>query len=217
MPLLFQWRTGGQNRPISETTIRRALNATLDFAGLTDNAGQPLDYQPHDFRRIFITDAIMNGLPPHIAQIIAGHDDIRPPCATRRSTRRRPSKPTARSSPAAERPARVRNIAPRPTKNGTSSWVTSSSGISPSAPAEGPLEPHASMNTPASAAMLRPDPGERNRLVKLRDNLIDRIAKAEREGWLGDVKGLTTNLDSAKDKLAQMDAQAARTQQAISI
>ncbi|MFJ2843582.1 hypothetical protein ACIPD2_18305 [Streptomyces griseofuscus] len=73
------------------------------------------------------------------------------------------------------------------------------------------------MNTPASAAMLRPDPGERNRLVKLRDNLIDRIAKAEREGWLGDVKGLTTNLDSAKDKLAQMDAQAARTQQAISI
>jgi hypothetical protein len=31
---------------------------------------------PHDFRRIFLTDAIMNGLPPHIAQIIAGHRDI---------------------------------------------------------------------------------------------------------------------------------------------
>jgi hypothetical protein len=76
MPLLFQWRTGGQNRPISETMIRRALDETLDFAGLTDNTGRPLDYQPHDFRRIFITDAIMNGLPPHIAQIIAGHDDI---------------------------------------------------------------------------------------------------------------------------------------------
>ncbi|MEY2229718.1 tyrosine-type recombinase/integrase [Streptomyces sp. BF23-19] len=76
MPLLFQWRTGGQNRPISETTIRRALNETLAFAGLTDNTGQPLNYQPHDFRRIFITDAIMSGLPPHIAQILAGHDDI---------------------------------------------------------------------------------------------------------------------------------------------
>ena len=29
-----------------------------------------------DFRRIFITDAIMSGLPPHIAQVIAGHRDI---------------------------------------------------------------------------------------------------------------------------------------------
>ena len=36
----------------------------------------PLHYAPHDFRRIFITDAVMNGLPPHIAQIIAGHRDI---------------------------------------------------------------------------------------------------------------------------------------------
>ena len=35
-----------------------------------------LNYTPHDFRRVFITDAIMNGLPPHIAQIIAGHRDI---------------------------------------------------------------------------------------------------------------------------------------------
>ena len=33
--------------------------------------------QPHDdFRRIFITEAIMNGMPPHIAQLIAGHKDI---------------------------------------------------------------------------------------------------------------------------------------------
>ena len=38
--------------------------------------GSPLHYTPHDFRRIFITDAIMSGLPPHIAQIIAGHQDI---------------------------------------------------------------------------------------------------------------------------------------------
>nr|WP_229828635.1 tyrosine-type recombinase/integrase [Streptomyces massasporeus] len=36
----------------------------------------PLIFQPHDFRRIFITDSILNGLPPHIAQVIAGHDHI---------------------------------------------------------------------------------------------------------------------------------------------
>src|SRR6266702_3350356 len=45
--------------------------------GLKDPAdGQPLHYTPHDFRRIFITDAVMSGLPPHIAQVIAGHKDI---------------------------------------------------------------------------------------------------------------------------------------------
>ena len=39
-------------------------------------AGAPLVYTPHDFRRMFFTDAIMHGLPPHIAQVIAGHRDI---------------------------------------------------------------------------------------------------------------------------------------------
>ncbi|WP_158587986.1 hypothetical protein [Actinomadura logoneensis] len=40
--------------------------------GLADAAGAPLTISPHDFRRIFVTDAIMNGLPPHIAQVICG-------------------------------------------------------------------------------------------------------------------------------------------------
>ena len=38
--------------------------------------GKPLRFIPHDFRRLFITDAILHGLPPHIAQLIAGHRDI---------------------------------------------------------------------------------------------------------------------------------------------
>ena len=33
-------------------------------------------FSPHDFRRLFITDAIMNGMPPHIAQLVVGHRDI---------------------------------------------------------------------------------------------------------------------------------------------
>ena len=56
----------------SATCSTRALADT----GLRDAAGQPLRYTPHDFRRMFITDAIMNGLPPHIAQVIVGHRDI---------------------------------------------------------------------------------------------------------------------------------------------
>jgi hypothetical protein len=46
-------------------------------SGLTDPAtGGPLHCTPHGFRRMSITDAVQNGLPPHIAQVIAGHQNI---------------------------------------------------------------------------------------------------------------------------------------------
>ena len=53
--------------------------------------------------------------------------------------------------------------------------------------------------------MLRPDPAQRPRLVEIRDNLTARIAEAEREGWLGEIEGLTTSRTAADEKLAQLD------------
>ena len=50
-----------------------------------------------------------------------------------------------------------------------------------------------------------PDPAQRPRLAEIRDNLITRIAEAEREGWLGEVEGLKVTLAGADDKLAQVD------------
>jgi hypothetical protein len=77
MPLLFQRRFGTEQRAITAKVIREMLNTAIDHAGLTDPAtGEPLRFLPHDFRRVFITDAVLNGLPPHIAQIVAGHSDI---------------------------------------------------------------------------------------------------------------------------------------------
>ncbi|MEV6335478.1 site-specific integrase [Nocardia vinacea] len=76
-PVLFQRRFGTENRAINHSTIRKMIYAALADTGLTDPAtGGPLTYTPHDFRRLFITDAVLNGLPPHIAQVIAGHRDI---------------------------------------------------------------------------------------------------------------------------------------------
>jgi len=76
-PVLFQHRFGSEKRAISHGTIRKMIQAALADTGLTDPVdGGPLNYTPHDFRRLFITDAILNGLPPHIAQVIAGHRDI---------------------------------------------------------------------------------------------------------------------------------------------
>jgi len=62
-PLLFQRRFGADNRRICDNTIRNMLSTALAGTGLTDADGNPLHYSPHDFRRIFITDAIMSGRP----------------------------------------------------------------------------------------------------------------------------------------------------------
>ena len=76
-PWLFQRRLGTEHRRICEGAIRNMLNAALTHTGLVDPAtGGPLHFTPHDFRRMFITDAVLGGLPPHIAQVIAGHHDI---------------------------------------------------------------------------------------------------------------------------------------------
>ncbi len=76
-PLLFQRRLGFEQRPIGDGAVRDLLVSALAHTGLTDPVtGAPLHFTPHDFRRLFITDAIMSGLPPHIAQVIAGHRDI---------------------------------------------------------------------------------------------------------------------------------------------
>jgi site-specific recombinase XerD len=76
MPLLFQRPVFTEHRPLSAHFIRDTINMVAAASGLTDTAGMPLRYAPHDFRRLFVTDAIMNGLPPHIAQVICGHGDI---------------------------------------------------------------------------------------------------------------------------------------------
>jgi integrase len=76
MPLLFQWRRRLENRAVSERALRSYLDHALTALGVKDAAGHPMRYTFHDFRRLFITDAIMHGMPPHIAQLVAGHRDI---------------------------------------------------------------------------------------------------------------------------------------------
>ncbi|MFB7553023.1 tyrosine-type recombinase/integrase [Streptomyces sp. NPDC056154] len=72
MPFLFQRRYGTEDRPLTRSYIRECLVATSQSAQITV-ARDPLEWRPHDFRRISVTDAIRSGLPPHIAAKICGH------------------------------------------------------------------------------------------------------------------------------------------------
>ncbi len=85
-PLLFQRKLGAEDHVISIGLVSTLLDEGLARTGLIDRSdGGPLRCTPHDFRRMFITDAVMNGLPPHIAQIIAGHRDLNVTMATKPS------------------------------------------------------------------------------------------------------------------------------------
>jgi Phage integrase family len=209
-PLLFQRRFGAENRRICDSTIRNMLNAALADTGLTDTDGRPLRYSPHDFRRIFITDAIMSGLPPHIAQIIAGHQDLSvtmgykavyPDEAIQAHlaflTRRR-----------ALRPSEEYRV---PTDEEWTEFLGHfehrkvSTGICGRAFSTPCIHEHACLRCP----MHWPDPAQRPRIAEIRDNIVARIAEAEREGWLGEVEGLKVSIAGAEDKLSQIDRRTA--------
>jgi hypothetical protein len=183
------------------------LNGALVHTGLKDPAdGQPLHYSPHDFRRIFITEAVMNGLPPHIAQMIAGHRDINvtlgykavyPDEAIQSHlaflARRRALRPTDeyRTPTDEEWDKFLGHFERRKVSIGTCGRAFGSACI----------HEHACVR----CALLWPDPTQRPRLVEIRDNLKARTTEAEREGWLGEVEGLQVSLAAAEDKLAQID------------
>jgi len=65
--------------------------------------------------------------------------------------------------------------------------------------------------------LLRVDHNQRQRLIDIRDNLMARIAEAQREGWLGEAEGLRVSLAAAKDKLAQIDSTIQRRNAAIEL
>ncbi|WP_432008952.1 tyrosine-type recombinase/integrase [Streptomyces bacillaris] len=211
MPLLFQWAVSGENLSVSASTIRAALNDVLEATGLTDSTGKPLRYQPHDFRRLFVTDAIMSGLPPHIAQIVCGHRNlsttmgynaIYPADAIEAHhafiARRRALRPSEeyRTPTSEEWDAFLAHFEKRKLSIGTCARAFGTDCI----------HEHACLRCP----MLRPEHSQRPRLVEIRDNLLDRIVEAEREGWLGELEKLHNRLAGAENKLTQLDEEAAR-------
>ena len=211
MPLLFQWKRRLENRPVTETVLRGYLDHALIALGVKDAAGHPMRYTFHDFRRLFITDAIMHGMPPHIAQLVAGHRDINTTMG-------------------------YKAVYPEEVINGHRAFIARRRALRPSEEYRTPTDEEwadfighfehrkvavgdcgRSYDTPCihehsclRCPLLRPDPAARPRLVQIRDNLIDRITEAESHRWLGEAEGLKVSLAGARDKLAQIDQISAR-------
>lgn len=212
-PLLFQRQFGAERRRISADVVRDILATALDRTDLTDpSTGEPLRFTPHDFRRLFITDAIMSGLPPHIAQVIAGHRDINVTMGYKAVypneaiqshlaflSRRRAMRPTEEY--------RVPTDVEWQEFLGHFERRKVSTGICGRAFGTPCIHEHSCLR----CSMHWPDPAQRHRIAEIRDNLVARIDEAEREGWLGEVEGLQISLAGANDKLAQINRRSPAT------
>jgi len=211
LAILFQRRVGTENRPVTAPAIRKLLDTALSLTGLTGTDGQTLRFLPHDFRRLFITDAVMNGMPPHITQLVVGHQDINTTMG-------------------------YKAVYPEEAINGHRAFIARRRALRPSQEYRTPTEQewkeflgHFQRRRVAlgdcgraygtncihehgclRCSLLRPDPAQRPRLVQIRDNLRDRITEAQQKNWLGEVEGLHVSLAAATTKLAQLDELATR-------
>ncbi|MET7852819.1 tyrosine-type recombinase/integrase [Streptomyces avermitilis] len=211
LPFLFQRRHGTEHHALTRSFVRTSLIRALTTAALTDVSNQPLTFTPHDFRRLFITDAIRTGLPPHIAAAICGHqvldttmgyaaiysDDV---IAHHRAfiARRR-----------AERPGEeYRSLTPEEWQEflGHFELRKVALGICTRDYGSPCVHEHACVRCP----QLRPDPDQMPRLEEIHDNLLDRLKEAKDQGWLGEVAAIETSVAAAEDKLASMRELAAK-------
>jgi hypothetical protein len=140
-------------------------------------------FTPHDFRRIFITDAVLHGMPPHIAQLVAGHRDI--------NTTMGYKAVYPEEAINGHRAFIARRHALRPTDEyrtptaqewhdfiGHFEYHKVSLGTCGCSYATACIHEHSCVRCP----FLRPDQGQRDRLLDIRDNLLARIDVARTQG-----------------------------------
>jgi Phage integrase family len=191
---------------IGTEEIYKLLELAVTHARITDASGEPIQFRPDDFRRMFATEAVTGGLPVHIAAKVLGHASLETtqhylavfPDEMIRSCRayldkRRSIRPEAEyREPTQEEWAELRqHFHERKLELGTC-------GRPYGTPCQ---HEHGLCQMPDAAN----GPKQRGRLVEIIRNLEDRITEARLNGWLGEVQGLQTSRDAAAKKLVTLD------------
>jgi integrase len=208
VPLPYLFQRGfliGRRSVISPGTVRNWLTSAAADAGLRDNDGTPLRFNPHDFRRVFLTDVVRNGLPIHIAAQLAGHDDLN---TTRRYAATYPAevidhyqKFIARRR--AERPVEEYRAPTSEELKGFGEHfgrrrVELGNCVRPYG--TGCTHEHACIR----CNFLQVEPSQADRLAQIESDLNDRIDTAREESWLGDVEQLQLTLSHLHDEQDQV-------------
>ncbi|MFI6079276.1 tyrosine-type recombinase/integrase [Actinoplanes sp. NPDC051343] len=204
LPHLFQRTVGIRQEVVSTRLVQILLTATMTRTGLRDLTGQPLHVTPHDFRRMFATEAVTGGLPVHIAAKILGHHHLTTTQAylavfqddlirTYRGflDRRRAVRPEAEYRQPTDDEWREfhEHFQLRKLELGTC-------GRPYGTPCK---HEHACIRCP----MLNVNPKMLARLAELEEDLHARRTRAETEGWFGEIEGLDLTLRFLADKRQQ--------------
>jgi len=208
-----------QRNPTRATTgVTKSATSTTRRSGCSIATPPPPHTATAGKSHLFITDAIMHGMPPHIAQLVAGHRDINTTMGYKAVypeevinghrafiARRRAQRPGEEyRTPSDEEWADFLGHFER------RKVAVGDCGRSYATPC---IHEHSCLRCP----LLRPDPAERGRLTQIRDNLLDRITEAETNRWFGEAEGLKVSLAGAHDKLAQMDQITTRRTAAVNL
>lgn len=203
LPHLFQRDYGSGPAVMSPTMVRVTLREVAERMCLTDASGNPVYLTPHDFRRVFTTTAVQDGLPLHIASKILGHrhlNSTQPYTAVFQDDLIR----TYRAFVDRRRSVRPVEEYREPT---TDEWDEFEEHFtlrrvelgSCARPYGSTCEhEHACIRCP----VLRVDPAQLGRLEAIAASLAERITEAEERGWAGEAEQLKISLQAALDKIA---------------
>ena len=203
LPYLFQYRRAGRPRTFSGATLREFLRRSLARAGMSLEPGVRLS--PHDFRRIFTTEAVNNGLPVHIAAALLGHQDLN---TTMAYTAIYPQEVFARYQQFIQRRRDARPVEDyrAPTAGELAEFadhfgkrrIELGACVRPyGTPC---IHEHACLRCPFQQI----EPDHLPRLIQIRSDIIGRIKAARDNEWLGDVAQLEQTLRHVDDKHAQL-------------
>lgn len=194
-PHLFSRRVGIRQEVLSGHYLRGVLIHAAQAIELAD-AGRPVHFTPHDFRRLFATDAVNNGLPLHIAASLLGHLNLD---TTRGYTAVFPEHLVAAHQAFIARRRELRPDGENRTAE-ADEWANFEQHFLLRRVALG--ECHRPYGTPCvhehactRCRFLRVDPAQLGRIEEMAKNAEDRLSEAQDKGWLGEVAALEESLE----------------------
>ncbi|MBU8814345.1 tyrosine-type recombinase/integrase [Mycolicibacterium goodii] len=165
-----------------------------------------MHFTPHDFRRLFATDAVNNGLPLHIAAALLGHLNLD---TTRGYTAVFPEHIVTAHQAFIERRRQLRPFEEARVADGDE-WADLEQHFLLRRVALG--ECHRPYGTACvhehactRCRFLRVDPAQLGRIDEMTDNAEQRLAEAHDKGWLGEVAALEESLKHLR--IRQTEAQ----------
>jgi integrase len=209
LPFLFQRTAGrglkGTTRPMHKTYVARVLNKVVAAADLRGPDGARLDFTPHDFRRIFATDALAAGLPPHLIQKLMGHATL----ATTQAYAAVFPDDVIRAHRAFIHNRRSLRPADEYRAVTSEEWDEFEQHFAKRKIAIGDCMRAYGTNCVHEYAceqckLARPDPDARPRLQRTRDGLVEQLDEARQRGWPGEIERLEHILAAVDEKLDEI-------------